>query len=171
MLHFRIYACIILAIIAVLLFTSGHTKIKRHDGKYKSVVNDVYEGYKAELGRSAWTFLHNLGSKFPQNPTMEEKERYLNFVIEFSKLYPCPECRQDFQKILSKFPPKVSSNFAFNMWLCHVHNLVNTKLGKPEFDCGLLQERWSDCGCSKEKVGTGDTGNSQGEDESVLASM
>lgn len=35
------------------------------------------------------------------------------------------------------------------MWLCHVHNLINERLGKPEFDCLLLDEIY-DCGCGPE---------------------
>lgn len=42
----------------------------------------------------------------------------------------------------------MTSNNDFNDWLCQVHNIVNRKLGKDEFDCGQLLERWSDCGCS-----------------------
>lgn len=33
--------------------------------------------------------------------------------------------------------------------LCFVHNLVNTRLGKPEFDCLKLDETY-DCGCGPE---------------------
>lgn len=68
------------------------------------------KGYKAELGRAAWTFLHVLASKFPENPTLEDKERYMNFMAEFSMVYPCTECRLDFQKILAANPPKVFSS-------------------------------------------------------------
>ena len=35
------------------------------------------------------------------------------------------------------------------MWLCHVHNLINAKLGKAEFDCLTLDETY-DCGCGDE---------------------
>lgn len=107
MLHLKAYTIFFLILVAIFLLTRQPTKIIRTNNKYESVSNDVYEGYKAELGRSAWTFLHTLASKFPQNPTLEEKERYINFIVEFSKLYPCPECRQDFQKILSRYPPRV----------------------------------------------------------------
>ena len=35
------------------------------------------------------------------------------------------------------------------MWLCHVHNLINARLGKEDFDCLLLNEVY-DCGCGPE---------------------
>ena len=166
--HRKFELAILLAFLLVGLICIIQTRPKYKNAEtnmMQSNVNPSYDGFKAEVGRAAWKFLHTLGSKFPQNPTLEEKERYLGFILEFSKLYPCQECREDFQKILKGSPPqvrqsyltpsKVSSNYDFNLWLCHVHNLVNIKLGKPEFDCSVLQERWSDCGCSKEKV-TGD---------------
>ena len=35
--------------------------------------------------------------------------------------------------------------------LCFVHNQVNARLGKPEFDCAHLDETY-DCGCGDEPV-------------------
>lgn len=35
--------------------------------------------------------------------------------------------------------------------LCTVHNQVNIRLGKPEFDCAHLDETY-DCGCGDEPV-------------------
>lgn len=113
MLHFKAYSCLFLTICVIFLFARNRPVGSSQEEKFKSVSNDAYEGYKAEIGRAAWTFLHTLASKFPQNPTLEEKERYLNFVVEFSKLYPCPECRQDFQKILSRSPPRVQHVYFF----------------------------------------------------------
>ena len=43
------------------------------------------------------------------------------------------------------------------MWLCHVHNLINERLGKPEFDCLLLDEIY-DCGCGPEGNSTSAAG-------------
>jgi hypothetical protein len=35
------------------------------------------------------------------------------------------------------------------MWLCSVHNMINERLGKPEFDCLTLNDVY-DCGCGPE---------------------
>jgi len=50
------------------------------------------------------------------------------------------------------------------MWLCFVHNQVNARLKKPEFDCSNLEGLY-DCGCgdessnkSKTKTNTEDLG-------------
>ncbi|KAG8976575.1 hypothetical protein FRC05_003414 [Tulasnella sp. 425] len=76
---------------------------------------------KAELGRASWKLL----------------------------LYPCGECAQEFQQLLKKYPPQTSSRKTASLWLCFVHNLVNARLGKPEFDCLKLDETY-DCGCGPE---------------------
>jgi hypothetical protein len=43
------------------------------------------------------------------------------------------------------------SNVLLSDWLCNVHNKVNKRLGKPEFDCSKVLERWryavKDSGC------------------------
>ena len=35
--------------------------------------------------------------------------------------------------------------------LCHLHNQVNARLEKPDFDCSNLSETY-DCGCGEEPV-------------------
>jgi FAD-linked sulfhydryl oxidase len=40
------------------------------------------------------------------------------------------------------------------MWGCFVHNIVNKRLKKPEFDCEKGIEAY-DCGCGDETEGTG----------------
>lgn len=45
---------------------------------------------------------------------------------------------------LTLHPPQVQSAIAFSHWMCEMHNRVNVKLGKPEFDCTKVFERWRD---------------------------
>ena len=51
---------------------------------------------------------------------------------------------------LLKFPrlktdtPDTSSNKALSLWFCDYHNEVNRRLGKKEFDCSKVFERWRD---------------------------
>jgi len=43
----------------------------------------------------------------------------------------------------------VESKEAAIQWLCRVHNIVNTRLEKPVFDCAQVRDRWK-CGCVSE---------------------
>lgn len=40
--------------------------------------------------------------------------------------------------------PDTSSRHSLSQWLCHLHNDINVRLGKPEFDCSRVDERWKD---------------------------
>ena len=48
---------------------------------------------------------------------------------------------------------QTSSRKVASLWLCHVHNQVNARLGKPEFDCLTLDATY-DCGCGPEGSAT-----------------
>lgn len=59
----------------------------------------------------------------------------------------CSQCATEFQQLLLKHPPQTSSRGVASMYLCHLHNLVNSRLGKDEFDCGENLKEIYDCGC------------------------
>lgn len=50
----------------------------------------------------------------------------------------------------NKADRQTSSRKSASMWLCHVHNLINARLGKADFDCLLLDEVY-DCGCGPDE--------------------
>nr|XP_031859017.1 uncharacterized protein CI109_005522 [Kwoniella shandongensis]KAA5526089.1 hypothetical protein CI109_005522 [Kwoniella shandongensis] len=104
---------------------------------------------KAELGRAAWRVLHLMTLRFPDEPTEDDRQALKSYFHLFSRLYPCGECAAEFQKLLKEFPPQTSSRKSASLWLCHVHNQVNARLGKPEFDCLTLDSTY-DCGCGDE---------------------
>ncbi|UYV78171.1 GFER [Cordylochernes scorpioides] len=99
---------------------------------------------KEELGRSTWTFLHTMTAYLPEKPSPQEQDKLSNFFQIFSRVYPCAECSQDFQKDIEKHPPQTKTRKQLCKWLCEAHNRVNVKLGKPKFDCSLVDERWRD---------------------------
>ncbi|GAA5859612.1 hypothetical protein JCM8547_006163 [Rhodosporidiobolus lusitaniae] len=102
---------------------------------------------KAELGRASWKLLHTMAARFPETPTADERETFRLFIYLFSRLYPCGECAAEFQLLLRSSPPQTSSRSSASMWLCSLHNRVNDRLGKPEFDCSADLEGVYDCGC------------------------
>ncbi|BGP12565.1 hypothetical protein JCM10213_004849 [Rhodosporidiobolus nylandii] len=130
---------------------------------------------KAELGRASWKLLHTMAARFPEEPTADERDAFKSFLFLFSRLYPCGECAAEFQALLRQHPPQTSSRTTASMYLCHLHNLVNLRLGKPEFDCSADLEGVYDCGCGglseeekevgeKGRIGTG-LGGAGGGDE------
>ncbi|KAL0632220.1 hypothetical protein Q9L58_008892 [Maublancomyces gigas] len=105
------------------------------------------ETIKAELGRASWKLLHTTLARFPTKPTPDEREALSSYLHLFARLYPCGECASHFQQLLRQYKPQTSSRDAASQWGCHIHNLVNERLHKPEFDCGSVTETYK-CGCA-----------------------
>ena len=98
------------------------------------------------LGRSTWTFLHTMASKYPEKPTNEQQTGMSSFLNILSEFYPCWYCAKDFRDWMKRDnnKPQLSTKNEFADWLCRAHNEVNHKLGKELFDCSpaSLDERW-----------------------------
>ncbi|THV06176.1 hypothetical protein K435DRAFT_711675 [Dendrothele bispora CBS 962.96] len=111
---------------------------------------------KAALGRATWKLLHTITLRYPEHPTSDERAALNSYFHLFSRLYPCGECAHEFQQLLKEYPPQTSNRRAASLWLCHVHNEVNKRLEKPQFDCAHLDEEY-DCGCGDEPIKKSDS--------------
>ena len=98
-----------------------------------------------ELGSHTWTFLHSMASYFPSKPSQEAQGHAKALMKAVSKVYPCESCAQHLEQyIQEKGEPDASSRQALEQWMCSYHNSVNRLLGKTEFDCSRVRERWHD---------------------------
>jgi len=109
------------------------------------------ETAKAALGRATWKLLHTMTLRYPEKPTQDERDALNSYFQLQARLYPCGECAAEFQQLLKKYPVQTSSRRAAALWLCHVHNQVNIRLKKPEFDCAHLDAEY-DCGCGDDGI-------------------
>ncbi|KAF5322513.1 hypothetical protein D9619_001583 [Psilocybe cf. subviscida] len=109
------------------------------------------ETAKAALGRATWKLLHTTTLRYPESPTQDERDALSSYFYLSSRLYPCGECAAEFQQLLAQYPPQTASRKTASLWLCAVHNKVNERLKKPEFDCAHLSDEY-DCGCGDEPV-------------------
>jgi len=121
------------------------------------------ETAKAELGRATWKLLHTMTLRYPESPTPDQREALVSYLHLTSRLYPCGECASHFQGLLKQFPPQTSSRRSAALWLCFVHNRVNERLNKPDFDCAHLDATY-DCGCGDAPVAKGDQTSSEKDD-------
>lgn len=108
------------------------------------------ETLKAELGNAGWRLLHTILARYPEKPTKQEQSTLKQYIYLFAKVYPCGDCARHFQQLLQKFPPQVGSRKLAAVWGCHVHNQVNKRLNKPDYDCGNILEEY-DCGCGADE--------------------
>ncbi|XP_053996713.1 FAD-linked sulfhydryl oxidase ALR [Hylaeus anthracinus] len=99
---------------------------------------------KDELGSRTWSLLHTMAAYYPDHPNEEQKSDMRNFFYTFSKFYPCYVCAEDLREQLKQSPPQTDSQKQLSYWLCDIHNEINEKLGKPRFDCNLVDQRWKD---------------------------
>ena len=97
-----------------------------------------------ELGRATWTFLHTMAAYYPETPTQEDKLEMNQMIKGLSKFYPCGYCAEHMRQDMKIHPPIVDSNKTLSTWFCDLHNKVNKRQGKPEFDCSRVMERWKD---------------------------
>ena len=97
-----------------------------------------------ELGSATWKLLHTMSVNFPERPTESERRDMEQFVSLFGRLYPCRPCAEDFVEDVRRHPVDTASGPRFARWLCGAHNRVNEKLGKEQFDCSKVYERWRD---------------------------
>jgi FAD-linked sulfhydryl oxidase len=81
---------------------------------------------------------------YPDQPTADDARQMAGFFATLGKFYPCTWCAADFQEQLEAKPVQAESRTDLCIWLCEQHNHVNTKLGKPIFECDMksLDERW-----------------------------
>ncbi|CAG9857550.1 unnamed protein product [Phyllotreta striolata] len=99
---------------------------------------------KEELGNKTWGLLHTIAAKYPEKPGSTDKKTMSEFFTLLSRIYPCEHCAQDFREDLKCDPPKLECREELSQWLCRLHNKVNKKIGKEEFDCSKVNERWRD---------------------------
>ena len=84
---------------------------------------------KENLGRSTWMLLHEIVKH--ADKTEENEQIFISFMDSLTALYPCEECRQHMKININD--PQLSE-----LWMCSFHNVVNTQLNKPLYNCSTF---------------------------------
>lgn len=124
--------------VAAVASTSSTNAVE--EDPYKACPPDV-----EQLGRHTWTFLHTTAAYYPDQPSDQHKKNASALFNSLPSLYPCSFCADELGKEIQRVgPPDVSSRSALSNWLCNIHNEVNERLGKKQFDCSQVLKRWKD---------------------------
>ncbi len=91
-------------------------------------------------GPPLWHFLHTVSFNYPVEPTQENKEHYMQFILQLQHVLPCGKCRENLKKNFETLPLRMSdmeSRHTFSMYIYTLHETVNTMLNKQS---GLTYE-------------------------------
>jgi hypothetical protein len=84
-------------------------------------------------GSQGWHFIHSVALNYPDNPTQEEKDNYLEFFKSVGNTLPCEICAEHFRKKMEDTPPNMNSREDLFNWTVDVHNAVNKENGKKTY--------------------------------------
>lgn len=97
-----------------------------------------------ELGNTGWAYLHTMAAYYPPKASKAEQVHMKEFLERFAEFYPCGSCGEHMLQDMDRNPPDLKGQSSFSLWMCHMHNRVNQRLGKSIFDCSKVDERWKD---------------------------
>ena len=93
-------------------------------------------------GPLLWRIMHQLAYNMPDNINQTEYDQYILFYYQIEKIIPCQFCKDEYIKLLTKYPlkDKINNKFHLILWTIHIHNLVNEKLKKKIYKPDELNE-------------------------------
>ncbi|KAJ2078087.1 Flavin-linked sulfhydryl oxidase of the mitochondrial IMS [Coemansia sp. RSA 988] len=109
-----------------------------------TLVDDECPADSQTLGRATWTFLHTMAAYYPERADAQQQETMKTLLTSFSQFYPCGRCAAHLREDMAEHPPAVATRAELSQWMCRTHNTVNAMLGKVQFDCRRVDERWRD---------------------------
>lgn len=90
---------------------------------------------KSKAGPAYWGTIHNTVSKYPDNPTEDDKKKMASFLEYLISNFVCESCIVDSQEYMKEHKIDYSSKAALSRYFCDFHNYVNRKLNKEVVDC------------------------------------
>jgi hypothetical protein len=84
-------------------------------------------------GPACWHFLHTISFNYPNNPTLEDKHHYRNYILSLQYVLPCKYCRINLKKNFKHKPLKMchmKDRTSFSRYIYELHELVNKMLDK-----------------------------------------
>ena len=84
-------------------------------------------------GPPMWHSLHTISFNYPVNPTLKDKQKYLNFFKSIQHVLPCKYCRENYKKNIKKVRLNLAvmkNRHSLSLWLFKLHEEINKNLGK-----------------------------------------
>ena len=100
----------------------SHEDYNSKDGMLTSVWGPIF-----------WFFLHTMSFNYPNNPNIETKKQYRDFIISLQYILPCKFCRDNLTLNLKKLPitmDEMKNRETFSRYVYNLHELINKMLKK-----------------------------------------
>lgn len=84
-------------------------------------------------GPSLWHSLHTISFNYPQNPSLNDKKNYKNFILNLKNVLPCKYCRKNLKENFKCLPLRDSdmkNRETFSKYIYNLHELINKMLKK-----------------------------------------
>jgi hypothetical protein len=86
-----------------------------------------------------------MAAKYPEAPPASKQQACSAFVAALPEMLPCDDCSDHFKAFLEESDLKeaCSSREKLSDLLCHAHNKVNERTGKPTVQCEGVIRRYA----------------------------
>ncbi len=105
----------------------------------------IHPEYPDTWGSSFWITAHTVAAGYPKTPTSEEQKQFKIYFDTFEHILPCKECKENWKLVVEQRPltdAALTTTVTLSRWVLDVHNLVNEKLGKKQYNWKQLTYRF-----------------------------
>jgi hypothetical protein len=84
-------------------------------------------------GPHFWNFFHLISLRYPEYPSIEDKDMMNELILSIPYILPCKVCREHFKGNIRQFPLEendIISKESLITWFIDFHNIVNNSLKK-----------------------------------------
>merc|ERR1719419_58105 len=89
-----------------------------------------------------WNIMHQLPFSVKMWDQKTKEKLTLFYKVWIASTIQCRECKGHYQTWIKKQPPLVSDRTSLSKWLFRLHNDVNQRTSKPQFQWDKYEQRW-----------------------------
>ena len=95
-------------------------------------------------GPHLWFSLHTISFNYPLEPSIKDKEYYLNFFLNMQEVIPCSVCKKNYKRHLKEHPIEnyLDNRKSLVYWVIDMHNMVNAEIGKKILSYNVVIKKY-----------------------------
>lgn len=100
------------------------------------------QGRKLNHFHVFWNIMHQLPFSVKMWDQKTKEKLTLFYKVWIASTIQCRECKGHYKQWIKKQPPLVSDRTSLSQWLFRLHNDVNQRTSKPQFQWDKYNQRW-----------------------------